>query len=58
MDFYDNPDAGTFMDQIVYMLEGEQSVFEIAENLNKDYWEVKEFVDELLEKNAIDKMLS
>ena len=56
--FYDNPDAGTFMDQIVYMLEGEQSVFEIAENLNKDYWEVKEFVDELLEKNAIDKMLS
>lgn len=54
--FYDDPNAGIFMDQIVYMLEGTHSVFEIAEALNKDYWEVKDFIDEMVQKGAVDKI--
>lgn len=54
--FYDNPNAGIFMDQIVYLLEGQLSVFEISLKTGNDYWEVKRFVDELYAKDAINKI--
>lgn len=54
---YDFPEAGLFIEQVVYMLEGNHSVFEIADELNMDYWKVKQFVDELYEKKAIIKIL-
>lgn len=53
--FYDDPDAGIFMDKIVYMLEGKQSIFEIALELQMDYWKVKDFIDKLVECNAVEK---
>lgn len=53
---YDFPEAGLFIEQVVYMLEGNYSVFQIADELKMDYWKVKEFIDELYEKNAIEKI--
>ena len=54
---YDFPEAGLFIEQVVYMLEGNYTVFEIADELNMDYWNVKEFIDELYEKGAIEKII-
>ena len=55
--FYDLPEMGVFIEQVVYMLEGKHSVFEIANELNLDYWNVKTFIDELYIKKAIKKLL-
>jgi len=41
------------MDQIVYMLYGEKSLFEISKELNANFWEVKDFLDKLASKKAI-----
>ena len=55
---YDFPEEGLFSEHIVYMLEGNHSVFQIANELKMDYWEVKKYVDQLFEKNAITKIVS
>jgi aminopeptidase-like protein len=55
--FYDNPDAGIFMDQIVYLLEGDMSVFEISLETGADFWNVKKFIDKLYSKGAIEKII-
>ena len=52
---YDFPDVGLFIEQVVYMLEGDHTVFEIANELQMDYWYVKNFTDQLFEKGAIEK---
>jgi aminopeptidase-like protein len=54
---YDYPDAGLFIEQVVYMLEGDHTVFEIAHELNMEYWYVKKFTDQLFEKGAIKKII-
>jgi len=42
------------LEKLSYMLNGEYSVFDIALKLDIDYWEIKEFIDELLVKGVID----
>lgn len=54
---YDDRDTGIFLDKLAYLLDGNMSIFEISLELKTDYWRCKLFIDKLVHKGAIEKLL-
>ena len=54
--FEENPEVCLRLEKIIYMLEGKHSVLDIAFELQSNYWDIKRFIDQLHEKDAIEKI--
>ena len=53
----DNRKISLQLEKLSYMLNGEFSVFDIANILDIDYWEIKCFIDKLFKKGAVEKCM-
>lgn len=53
VDWRENWALNKAIEKIMYRFEGEQSIFEIAEELGLDYWETFEYVDKFREKGLV-----
>jgi len=51
----DNRRISLQLEKLSYMLNGTYSIFDIAVSLDVDYWEIKDFIDELYNKGAVYK---
>jgi aminopeptidase-like protein len=51
----DIPEGKERVDELMYRLEGELSIFEISEDIGVDFWETKRICDEFLSKGLIEK---
>jgi len=52
----ENREVALRLEQLTYMLNGKYSVFEISQKLEVDYFQIKNFIDKLVEKNVINKV--
>lgn len=55
VDYRINKKLNENLEQIMLRLEGDKSVFDIAEELNMDYYEVRDYLDKFLKNNLIEK---
>lgn len=56
VDWQENPGLSENIEQIMLRLEGDKSVFDIAEELDMDFREVRAYLDKFYEKNIIEKI--
>jgi aminopeptidase-like protein/aminoglycoside N3'-acetyltransferase len=56
VDWRDNKPLNLALEKIFLRFEGNQSIFEIAEDLGLDYWDVYEYVEKFRHKNLIESL--
>ena len=54
VDWRKNKELNQKTEEIMFMLEGDMSIIDIAFELDLNYEEVKSYVDKILEKNLIE----
>ena len=55
IDWRENPSLNKAIDNIMIRFEGDHTIFDIAEDLNLDFWEVLSYVDKFLKNDLIRK---
>ena len=56
VDWRDNKPLNLALEKIFLRFEGNQTIFEIAEDLGLDYWDVYEYVEKFRHKNLIEAL--
>jgi len=54
VDWRENPELNLAVDKLMLNLEGDCSVFEIAEKLSLDYWDTRAYIDRFREAGLVD----
>jgi len=55
VDYRTNKKLNENLEQIMLMLDGDKSVFDISEDLNMDFYDVLNYINKFLENNLIDR---
>lgn len=55
VDYRTNKKLNENLEQIMLMLDGDKSVFDISEELNMDFYDVLNYINKFLENNLIDR---
>jgi aminopeptidase-like protein len=56
VDWRVNKPLNLALEKIFLRFEGDRSIFEIAEELDLDYWEIREYIEKFKTKNLIDAL--
>jgi len=55
VDWQDNWELNRALEKVMMRLQGEQSVFDISDELGLDYWEIRKYIERFRARNLIDR---